>query len=412
MTMRNPLMACCRLRGIMKTSGRIRCAIAAILFPLLSACGSSSSSSTPAAPTPAPGATLKASVGITSITVSGEARASGEAYHVTLHLHESAGTAATIVAVDLTFMNGATAFLSSHFDQPISDSSNVCPASGSVDTREFVIVDADASHAYATTTQAKVTFTDSSAAVGTTIGSAGVPALAAPPPQLFTLTGVITDMNTHAAITGARMDVLTGSNAGKSAMTDGSGTYVMRDLVADSFRLRSSASDYDPGEQGVTVPFNPRADFQLQRTPPNYAGTWTGQYLVTECHNIDPPGLTPLNLCGYLEIGQPAMGISYRFTASQAGRTVTGTFKQLTQVFICACGGAYGTFDMTSAIAPDGTLVMSGDSSLPFTGLAQTLTLNMNVSSSSTLTGTVSGAYKFGDYERTRFSGPILSGTR
>jgi hypothetical protein len=239
--------------------------IAAILSLLIPACGGSSSS--PAAASTAP-PTLRANVGITSITVSGEARAVGQAYRVTVHLHESAGTAATIVAVDLTFMNGAAVILSSHYDQPISDSSNVCPANGSVDTREFVIVDADASHAYAATAQAKVTFTDSSTAVGTATGTAGVPALSAPPPppQTFTLTGVITDMNTHAGIVGASLNVLTGPNAGKTAVTDSTGTYVMLGLVADSFRLRASASDYDPGEQGVTVPTIPRADFVLGKS--------------------------------------------------------------------------------------------------------------------------------------------------
>jgi hypothetical protein len=183
-----------------------------------------------------------------------------------VHLHESAGTAATIIAVDLTFANGATTTLSAHFDQPISETANVCPANGSVDSRELVVVDADSSHAYATTAQAKVTFTDSSTAVGTTTSSAGVPALTPAPPQTFTLTGLITDTATHAGIAGASLSVLTGLNVGKSTVTDSTGAYVMRDLVADSFRLRASASDYDPGEQGVTVPTIPRADFLLGKS--------------------------------------------------------------------------------------------------------------------------------------------------
>jgi hypothetical protein len=256
-------------------------AILLLLLPLMiPACGGSSSSPT-AVSTPSP--TLRANVGITSITVSGEMRAVGQAYRVTVHLHETAGTAATIVAVDLTFTSGATTTLSAHFDQPISETANVCPANGSVDSRELMVVDADASHAYATTAQAKVTFTDSSTAVGTTTSAAGVPALSPPPPQTFTLTGVITDTTTHAGIVGASLNVLTGPNTGKSAVTDSTGTYTMGGLVADSFRLRASANDYDSGEQGVTVPAIPRADFIL--------GKSCG-YTLSSSSGIAIPGLT------------------------------------------------------------------------------------------------------------------------
>jgi hypothetical protein len=200
------------------------------------------------------------------MTVTGEARGVGQAYRVAVHLHESAGTPATIVAIDLTFTTGTSATVSAHFDQPISDAANVCPANGSVDSRELVVVDADPSHAYATTAQARVSFTDNSTVIGTTTGSAAVPPLIPPPPQTFVLTGVITDAGTHAGIPGASLNVLAGPNAGKSATTDSSGTYVMRDLLADSFRLRASASDYDSGEQGVTVPTIPRADFILTKS--------------------------------------------------------------------------------------------------------------------------------------------------
>jgi murein DD-endopeptidase MepM/ murein hydrolase activator NlpD len=87
-----------------------------------------------------------------------------------------------------------------------------------------------------------------------------------PQSQTLTLTGVITDAATHAGIGGARLEALTGLNVGKATTTDGTGTYVLRDLAADSFRLRASAAGYDAAEQVVTVPANPRADFTLSRT--------------------------------------------------------------------------------------------------------------------------------------------------
>jgi hypothetical protein len=385
-----------------------RCVGVATLVALVPACGTSSSPSS--APTPA---TLRANVSVSSIAVSGEARAVGQAYRVVVHLRESAGTAATILAVDLTFMNGATAILSSHYDQPISDTAagNVCPANGAVDTKEFVAVDADATHAYAAAVQAKVTFSDSSSATGTTTATAAVPALRVTPPQTFTLTGLITDVSTHAGISGARVEVVNGSNAGKTADTDGGGTYVLQNLTADTFRLRVSASGYDAGEQGVTVPANPRADFELRRVPPNYAGIWTGSYSVAACQDIDPPGTTPILLCGQFAhlVGAP-VALNYQFTLSQSGTAVTGTYKLVSPMFSCPCAGDYGTFDMAGTVAPDGTLTLAGAGSSRGSGVQTAITFTLRISSSA-LTGTVSGTHSVGGLTRATFSGTILSGT-
>ena len=51
-------------------------------------------------------------ISITSMTISGEALTVGYAYHVLLHLRESAGVAATISSADLTVMQGGTAIAS------------------------------------------------------------------------------------------------------------------------------------------------------------------------------------------------------------------------------------------------------------------------------------------------------------
>ena len=91
-----------------------------------------------------------------------------------------------------------------------------------------------------------------------------MPPLSTPVPTTYALIGVITDISTHAGIPGARLEVLTGANAGTTATADQSGAYVFANLVAGSFRLRASADNYASGEQGVTVPDNPRADFELR----------------------------------------------------------------------------------------------------------------------------------------------------
>src|SRR5262249_55713089 len=45
-----------------------------------------------------------------------------------------------------------------------------------------------------------------------------------------------------------------------------SGSYVLNDLAGGSFRLRASANGFDAGEQGVSVPANPQADFLLRKS--------------------------------------------------------------------------------------------------------------------------------------------------
>jgi hypothetical protein len=386
-----------------------RCVIATALAPLLSACGSSPSSSTAATP-----ATLRASVGVTSISVSGESRAVGQAYRVVVHLHESTGTAATIAAVDLTLLNGSTAILSSHADRPIADeaAANVCPGNGSVDTREFLVVDGDASHPYATSIQARVTFSDSSSVVGTTSATTGVPALPVPMPQTFTLTGLVTDANTHTGIAGARVEVMTGLNQGQVAFADGGGTYVLKNLAADTFRLRASATDHDSGEQGVTVPANPRADFELRPPLPNYAGVWTGTYDISTCLDVTPPDQMPLYLCRQFAptISGPPF-LTYRFTLSQTGATVVGPYKLVSPMFDCPCGGDYGTFDMSGTIMPDGTLVLSGGGTARGSGVQATTTFTLRMTGPSTITGSVTGTLSIAS-SRATFSSTRLSGTR
>ena len=227
--------------------------------------------------------------------------------------------------------------------------------------------------------------------------------IARPQPQTFTLMGVITDGSTRGGIEGARLEVLSGLNAGKIASTDGTGTYTMRDLVADSFRMRASADGYDSGEQGITIPANPRADFTLQRTPPRYAGVWKGSYTFTNCTNNDPPGLNPVNMCAYL------LPQRYEFTFSQAGRTVVGTYRLLNEFFpnSCPCGGNYGSLDMSGTIGLDGTLTISGTGNPRGSGVAAAMTFNLRMATATTLTGTVSGNIKLGDVQRAVFTGAV-----
>ncbi len=246
-----------------------RCAAVVLLAIAAVRCGTSSTS-------PSPPPTVRPSVAITSIEVSAAPGTPGFRYRAVVHLRESSGVAATITGVDVTYARAGATLAVAHFDKPISDGTNVCPASGAVATRALDTVDADPSHPNATTIRATVTFTDGTAFTGSTTAASDVPDVAPPPPpQTYSISGAITDSSTHAGIPGARVEAINGANAGKAATTDANGTYVLAELVAETFRMRASANGYDPGEQNVTVPANAHADFELRTTaaPCAYAVT-------------------------------------------------------------------------------------------------------------------------------------------
>ena len=270
----------------------------------LTLAGACSEKSTPPT-TPTPPAPLHAAIVVSSISVTGErAAAGGYTYRAVLHLRETGGAAATISAVDLTFVNDSGTVVSARFDQAIPPT-NTCPANGTADTREFVTTDSNAAHAFAQSVRATVTYSDAAATAGTATGSANIPALPplpGPPPNTFTLTGAITDMATGAGIQGARVEALNGANAGKSVTTEASGAYTLTGLVAETFRMRASVPGYDTGEQNVTIPDVTRADMALRQTggPCVYTVSLTGTLDVPQAGTQSSLTINrPSGTCGW-----------------------------------------------------------------------------------------------------------------
>src|SRR5204863_8069091 len=104
--------------------------------------------------------TLSPNISIVSMSVASETLVSGaRVYRVMVKLRESGGAAATIAAVDLTFMNGSSVVASSHVDRPISDAANVLTPNSTMDSRELMTMDNDPSHPHPPSLTAKVTHT-------------------------------------------------------------------------------------------------------------------------------------------------------------------------------------------------------------------------------------------------------------
>jgi carboxypeptidase family protein/all-beta uncharacterized protein len=309
-------------------------------FLISSALAVSCSHSSPTTPTPP---ATRAVVSVTSMSIVGErasAGAPGFVYRVVVNLRESAGSAATVNSVELTFMNGGSAVMTSRHEQALPATANVCPASGAVATRELVTADANAAHPYATTVLAKVTYTDATSMVSTATASADVPPVLEPPPVTHTLTGVISDESTRRGIGGARVEILTGVNGGMATTTDSSGAYTLTGLAAGTFRLRASADGYDAGEQNVTVPDVPRADFTLRRS-----GSATCTYSVAPSGDLSVPfiaGQFSLSItrmsgtCGW----QAASDVSWMTlsTTSASGTATAAVSYQSNAAFIGRTG--------------------------------------------------------------------------
>ena len=223
-------------------------------------------------------------------------------------------------------------------------------------------------------------------------------------PIAFSVTGTLTDGTSHGVLPNITIQIVSGVNAGSSAITDSNGNYTLNGLSAGTLTLSVSAVGYQTTTQTVTLTTRTRIDLVLQRvaaSPANYGGTWTGQFSIGACNDIDPPGLTHIGLCASMSRGPHA----YILTLSQSGTTVSGAYQQKTPFFPCGCGGQYGAFDMLGAVASDGTLVVSGAGSLLGTGVSEAMTFTVRQANSGTLVGTVSGTFTADGIPRATFSG-------
>jgi hypothetical protein len=150
--------------------------------------------------------------------------------------------------------------------------------------------------------------------------------------------------------------VLTGLNAGKSSSTDTTGAYAIDGLLADSFRLRALANGYDPGEQGVTVPANPHADFALRQSGSSCA------YALTTSESIVPPS-----------------GGTYTFTATRNTPTGCSWTASTADTWITLTGATGGASPgaITYAVAPNPvTTVRTGTISVAWSGGSSTFVVS------------------------------------
>jgi len=98
--------------------------------------------------------------------------------------------------------------------------------------------------------------------------------------ETFTVSGTVTDGVSGGVLANVAVQITDGTNAGKSATTDGSGNYNIGGVLPDTFTMLAAAVSYQTTTKQVTVSANTRIDFVLQRSctiPPGTPGFlgWT-----------------------------------------------------------------------------------------------------------------------------------------
>jgi hypothetical protein len=223
---------------------------------------------------------------------------------------------------------------------------------------------------------------------------------------MYTVSGLVTDGTSGGILPNIYIQTVDTTGTGRSTRTDSAGNYSTSGVAPGPLTLTASAVSYQTTMRTVTVSSDTRIDIVLERAPISYAGIWTGQYQITDCRDFGGAS-SSTGLCTIM-----ARTNAYRFTLSQNGTTVAGSYALTSALFDCPCGGQYGGFAMSGSIAPGGELLISATGSPTATHVDVEMTFSLEQTSPSTLTGTVSGVVRLDADRWSTFNGIMLSGTR
>lgn len=159
-------------------------------------------------------------------------------------------------------------------------------------------------------------------------GSARVTVVPAPIPRRA-LTGTVRDSSRGGSLANARVEILDGPDAGRSANTGGDGSFSIDNVAEGTFTIRVSHPDYNPVQQSVTLNASTRVDVSLRLlldlTP--LFGTYNIALSVTRqvCSTPvtpDPTGL--MSISGNADGSNLTVTITERGVARSYGGSMSG----------------------------------------------------------------------------------------
>jgi hypothetical protein len=162
----------------------------------------------------------------------------------------------------------------------------------------------------------------------------------------FSLTGLITDSATGAAVPGALVSIADGLNAGRSVTTALSGSYSLPALRQSGFTVTVSAGNYSSAAKGVTLTSDQVLSFRLVRSDGIFEGRWVDNWLVQSC--ADSGSLNLAEFCASFNAGRMILILT------QSGTAVQGTLDGL--------GSA--PMNVAGQVSSSGFLTLSGQGTL------------------------------------------------
>jgi len=147
--------------------------------------------------------------------------------------------------------------------------------------------------------------------------SGSFPLLVGAPPPRVTLQGVVWEIPPNQRpLPGARVEIVGGPDAGKSAVADSTGKYKFGDLYAGLIILKTTLNGYEMWQGGFTLFGDRQQDAWLSPTPPKDAtgtmatarckdGTWTWSQITKDACDANQ-GIAYLVCPGPLCNGLPA----------------------------------------------------------------------------------------------------------
>ena len=174
-----------------------------------------------------------------------------------------------------------------------------------------------------------------------------------PSPGIGLVAGVLSDATNGRPVVGARVEIVTGDNAGKFAVSDGNGYYAIPNIINGQVTLRVSRDGYITGDTVATVLGNTQVDIRVTPVPPPpYAGTYNVSLSVVQdtCQQIFPAGSGQVQLSGTattITVRVVERGITRSYNGTIAG---DGSFSAVTGNGSTSSTGWYPSHDYTGSV--------------------------------------------------------------
>jgi hypothetical protein len=96
-------------------------------------------------------------------------------------------------------------------------------------------------------------------------------------PPTYSVIGGVTETVPHTStnLSGVRVEIIDGANQGKFSLTNGSGQYQITDVLAGTFNVRASLTNYDSSTKSLTINTNATLSFALNPTSRQINETFT-----------------------------------------------------------------------------------------------------------------------------------------